>query len=381
MLWSLVMAGMVAAMAVVALLWWKAEPARSVTMVPQGFTDTLIAQVNKPTALTIAPVGRLFVAQKANNNVGKLRVIKNSKLLSKPSLKVDTNTSYFRGLLGVTLDPSFATNHYVYIFYTATSPNVHNRVSRFTANGDVAVSGSEKVILNLPPLSNDSGHYGGALRFGADGKLYVGVGDDTTPAKAQSLSSLNGKILRINSDGTVPSDNPFYGGATSADDAIWALGVRQPYSLDVLSGTSPKVFVNDVGEDSWEEIDQAMSGANYGWPTYEGFVASPDPAIQNYQNPVFSYAHGATADTGCSITGGAFYDPATVRFPAQYQGDYFYADFCGGWIRSLDLDTRTSSAFASGIVKPVDLEVGDNGSLYYLTWGSSSAPSSVHEVK
>jgi glucose/arabinose dehydrogenase len=123
------------------------------------------------------------------------------------------------------------------------------------------------------------------------------------------------------------------------------------------------------------------SGANYGWPTHEGFVASPDHALHNYRNPLFSYAHNTTADTGCSITGGAFYDPATVRFPAQYQGDYFYADYCGGWIRSLDLATGASSAFASGIVKPVDLELGDNGSLYYLTWGSSSAPSSVHEVK
>jgi glucose/arabinose dehydrogenase len=141
------------------------------------------------------------------------------------------------------------------------------------------------------------------------------------------------------------------------------------------------MYINDVGEDSWEEIDQAVSAANYGWPKYEGFVASPDPALQNYQNPVYTYTHGTTADTGCSITGGAFYDPATVRFPAQYQGDYFYADYCGGWIRSFDLATGASSAFASGIAKPVDLEVGDNGSVYYLSYGSSTAPASVHEIR
>ena len=367
-------------MAVVVLLAWKAEPARSATTVPQGFTDTLITQVNKPTSMTIAPDGRLFVAQKANNNIGKLRVIKNGQLLRKSFLKVTTDTSYVRGLLGVTLDPNFSQNHYVYIFYTATSPTVHNRVSRFTANGDVAVAGSEKVLLELPPLSGASGHYGGSLRFAADGKLYVGVGDDTTPANAQSLNSLDGKLLRINSDGTIPSNNPFFDQFSGDGRAIWALGLRQPYSLDVRSGTS-RMFVNDVGEDNWEEIDKAVSGANYGWPTHEGFVASPDPALQNYKNPVFSYAHGTTGDTGCSITGGAFYDPATVRFPAQYQGDYFYADYCGGWIRRFDPATGESSAFASGIVKPVDLEVGDNGSLYYLTWGSTSEPSSVHEIK
>jgi glucose/arabinose dehydrogenase len=140
------------------------------------------------------------------------------------------------------------------------------------------------------------------------------------------------------------------------------------------------MFVNDVGEDTWEEIDEVASRANYGWPTHEGPAGSPDPT-SDYRDPLFYYGHGNTAETGCSITGGAFYDPATTRFPAQYQDDYFYADFCGGWIRSLDLTTGTSSAFASGIVKPVDLELGADGSLYYLTWGSSSAPSSVHEIK
>src|SRR5829696_5448395 len=391
-LWLLVIAGMVAAMAVVALLWLKAEPARSATAVPKGFTDTLIAQVNKPTAMAVAPDGRLFVAQKANNNIGKLRVIKNNQLLDKPFLKVTTDTSYFQALLGVTLDPNFSQNRYVYVFYTATSPTVHNRVSRFTANGDVAVPGSEKVILDLPPLSaaSEHNHYGGALRFGPDGKLYVGVGDDTTPANAQLLSSLNGKILRIDSDGTIPSDNPFDDPNNLGQKLpIWALGLRQPYSLDVLSGTSPRMFLNDVGEDSWEEIDEVaqdpIQGAiNYGWPDYEGFAPSP-PSLQNYQDPLLAYPHPGispdpTVATGCAITGGAFYDPATARLPSQYQGKYFYADLCDGWIRSFDPATGTSSAFASGLVKPVDLEVGDNGSLYYLSYGSKSAPASVHEI-
>jgi glucose/arabinose dehydrogenase len=286
--WVLVMTVIVAAMAAVALLWWKADTVQSDTTVPQGFTDTLIAQVNKPTAMAVAPDGRLFVAQKANNNIGKLRVIKNGQLLDKPFLRVTTDTSYFQGLLGVTLDPNFSQNRYVYVFYTATSPTVHNRVSRLTANGDVAVAGSEKVIFDLPSLSAafEHNHYGGALRFGPDGKLYVGVGDDTTPDNAQLLSSLNGKVLRINSDGTIPSDNPFYGGATPADDAIWALGLRQPYSLDVLSGTSPRMFVNDVGEDTWEEIDEVASRANYGWPTHEGPATSPDPN-PDYRDPLF----------------------------------------------------------------------------------------------
>jgi glucose/arabinose dehydrogenase len=217
-----------------ALLWWNTEPARSAPTVPQGFTDSLVAQVPDPTAMAIAPDGRLFVTQKGNNNsIARVRVIKQGQLLSKPFLNVTTDTSDFRGLLGVTLDPNFSTNHYVYIFYTATSPTVHNRVSRFTAKGDVAVAGSQKVILDLPALGNTGGHYGGSLRFGSDGKLYVGVGDDTTPADAQSLNTVNGKILRINRDGTIPADNPFFNSTSGDRRAIWALGLRQPYSLDV----------------------------------------------------------------------------------------------------------------------------------------------------
>jgi glucose/arabinose dehydrogenase len=130
----------------VALLWGQAEAAHSTTTVPTGFTDKLVAQINNPTSMAIAPDGRVFVAQKG----GKIRVIKNGQLLSKPFLTLTTDTSFFRGLLGITFDPNFSTNHYVYVFYTATSPTLHNRVNRFTANGDVAVAGSEKVLLDLP---------------------------------------------------------------------------------------------------------------------------------------------------------------------------------------------------------------------------------------
>jgi len=354
-----------------ALMWWNTEPARSASTVPQGFTDSLVAEVPNPTAMAIAPDGRLFVTQKGNNNgIGRVRVIKKGHLLSKPFLYVTTDTSDFRGLLGVTLDSNFSTNHYVYIFYTATSPTVHNRVSRYTANGDVAVASSQKVILDLPALSNTGGHYGGSLRFGSDGKLYVGVGDDTTPADAQSLDTVNGKILRINRNGTIPADNPFFNSTSGARRAIWALGLRQPYSLDLLSGTS-KMYVNDVGEDTWEEIDKVTRGANYGWPIHEGATSSPHPSLQNYRNPLLTYGHGTSAETGCSITGGAF-----------YQNAYFYADYCGDWIRSFDPARGTSAPFASGIVKPVDLEVGNNGgSLYYVARGSRSAPAAVHEIK
>jgi len=258
------------------------------------------------------------------------------------------------------------------------------------------VAGSEKVLLDLPaiPDPNQGGHYGGSLRFGAEGKLYVGVGDGANDGSnplslnSQSIDDLNGKILRINSDGTIPTDNPFYG-PTSGDDRIWALGLRQPISLDVQSGTG-RMFVNEVGEDSWEEIDEVaqdptQGAKNYGWPDYEGFAPSP-PSLQNYKDPLLAYPHpgidSSAPATGCSITGGAFYDPTTATNSfASYQGKYFYTDFCSGWIRVFDPSSGTDSAFASGIVNPVDLEVGDNGSLYYLYRGSSSVPGAVRQIR
>jgi glucose/arabinose dehydrogenase len=370
--WAVAVAAMVVALACLGV-----GPARGATSLPTGLTDSLVAKVSKPTSMAVAPGGRrLFVTQKATNNVGKVRVIKNGRLLTKPFLTLTTDTSYARGLLGITLDPNFSTNHYVYVFHTATRPTVHNRVSRFTANGDVAAVGSQKVLLDLPTLGASGGHYGGALRFGADGKLYVGTGDDANPREAQSLGSLNGKVLRINRDGTIPSGNPFFDRASGNRRAIWALGLRQAYSLDVLSGTSPKMYINDVGDHSWEEINLGAAGANYGWPRYEGPESNP-----RYRGPVFAYRPGNTKSTGCAITGGAFYDPATARLPTQYRRKYFYADYCNGWIRTLNPSTGTSGPFASGLVSPVDLEVGSNGVLYYLSYGSSTVPASVHKIR
>ncbi len=128
--------------------------------------------------MAFAPDGRLFVCQQG----GQLRVIENGVLLSTPFVTVTVNASGERGLLGVAFDPNFATNHFVYVYYTATTPAIHNRVSRFTANGNVAVAGSETVILDLDNLSSATNHNGGAIHFGPDGKLYIAVGENANGA-------------------------------------------------------------------------------------------------------------------------------------------------------------------------------------------------------
>src|SRR5262249_40471258 len=162
-------------------------------MLPTGFTETpLTTALTVPTAMTFAPDGRLFVAEQG----GTLRVIKNGMLLTQPFVTVQTvpTAGTERGLLGVAFDPAFATNNFVYVYYTAASPTIHNRVSRFVASGDVAVAGSEQQILNLPDLG-PTNHNGGAIHFGPDGKLYVAVGDNANGANSQSLATPLGKIL------------------------------------------------------------------------------------------------------------------------------------------------------------------------------------------
>lgn len=338
---------------------------------PTGFSETQIASgLVNPTAFDIAPDGRIFVCEQG----GALRVIENGVLLSTPFVTVTVNSVGERGLLGVAFDPNFATNQWVYVYYTATSPAVHNRISRFTASGNVAVPGSEVVILDLNNLSGATNHNGGAIHFGPDGKLYAAVGDNANGSNSQSMSNLLGKMLRLNSDGTVPTDNPFFNTATGNNRMIWALGLRNPFTFSFQNGTG-LMYINDVGQNTWEEIDQGAAGANYGWPSSEGPTTTP-----GHTGPVFWYGHGSTSTTGCAITGGAFYNPDTVQFPAEYVGLYFFADYCTGWIRKYNPGNGQATDFASDIAAPVDLKVSSEGSLYYLARGVSSNQGHLRKI-
>ncbi|HEX5749168.1 MAG TPA: PQQ-dependent sugar dehydrogenase [Archangium sp.] len=324
--------------------------------VPTRFTDTLVTDgLDAATSMAIAPDGRLFVCEQE----GRLRLIQDGRLLSAPFLTVDTDDSGERGLLGVALDPDFPRQPYVYVYYTALTPQVHNRVSRFTANGNQAVPGSEAILFELPPLGANN-HNGGALHFGPGGKLYVAVGDNTRSEQAPRLDSLLGKVLRLEKDGTLPTDNPFYSRTPGSFRAIWALGLRNPYSLAVQPGTG-RIFINDVGATRWEELNEGIAGANYGWPDTEGPTTDA-----RYRAPLFAYPHGSGTGAGCAITAGVFYNPAQRQFPPEYTGRYFFSDYCNGWIRTYDPGSGAVAVFATGLSAPVDLDVGPDGSLYYL---------------
>jgi glucose/arabinose dehydrogenase len=327
--------------------------------VPGGFTETVVTGgLSNPTAMAFAPDGRLFICQQG----GQLRVVKNGTLLGTPFLTVTTDATGERGLLGVAFDPAFGSNGFVYVYYTVPGSPPHNRLSRFTASGDVALSGSQTNLLELDNLSATN-HNGGAIHFGPDGKLYIAVGENAVASNAQTLSNLLGKILRLNQDGTIPTDNPFYTTATGVNRSIWALGLRNPFTFDFDPG-SGRMFINDVGQNTTEEINEGIAGSNYGWPTCEGACSNP-----GFRNPIHQYSHSV----GCAITGGVFYNPDTPQFPDEYLGVYFFADYCGGFVRKLDpFSGNAVTGFATGLSSPVDLKVGPDGALYTLERGRSS---------
>jgi glucose/arabinose dehydrogenase len=332
---------------------------------PDGFAQQLIADgITGATGMAIAPDGRIFVCEQT----GALRVVKDDKLLPDPFLRLDDlDTTWERGLIGVTLDPGFTRNGFVYVCSVHARPYPHHVISRFTADParpDRALAGSEFVLLEGDDQSKlggsiPAGHQGGALRFGADGKLYAAIGEQTAGEPSQRLDTLQGKLLRLNPDGSIPPDNPFLKSATGKYRAIWAYGLRNPFTLAVQPRTG-RIFVNDVGASRWEEIDEGAAGANYGWPLGEGPTDDP-----RFRGPVHAYAESAQQ----SIAGGTFYDPppSAWQFPDRYVGKYFFADFIQNWVRVIDpRSAKVAELFAANLAGPVALEVGPDGCLYVL---------------
>ncbi|MBC8111963.1 MAG: PQQ-dependent sugar dehydrogenase [Verrucomicrobia bacterium] len=337
------------------------------SVLPNGFSETKIAGNLDPTDMVIAPDGRIFITEKN----GKILVVKNNQLLATPFVDISANVDNFneRGLGHLVLDPGFSTNGFIYVYYTVKGQS-RNRVSRFKASGDVA-TGGEVIVMDISPVPNTTIHNGGAMNFGLDGKLYVAVGDGAIPSFAQDMNTQLGKVLRINSDGTIPTDNPFYNSATGNNRAIYALGLRNPFSGDIQPGTG-KFFVNDVGQSNWEEINEIQAGRNYGWGIIDGPLNGQTPPT-NYKDPTFYYPHN---NGYCSIIGATFYNPTQNQFPAQYQGRYFFGDYCAGTIRMLDPVTNTlTGVFATNIARPLAIRVAVDGTMYYLERGNAGTGS------
>lgn len=332
--------------------------AHAQTLPPNFQRVTVTSLLNLPTAFAFLPDGRILVCEKG----GRLRVIKNDSLLGPPAISLPVNARGERGLVGVAVDPHFTINQFIYLYYTdSTGP--HNRVSRFTMNGDLA--GSELALLDMP-VSNATIHNGGGLAFGWDGKLYIGVGENAMATSSQNLDSYLGKLLRINPDGTVPAGNPFTGGAERS--RIWAYGLRNPFSIapDLVH---KRMFVDDVGDSTYEEInDASVGGRNFGYPYAEGNCTSNCSGLTN---PVYFYGYNgdrpAPDGLGCAITGGTFFNGAISNYPGTYNGRYFFIDFCGDWINYINPRHPVRNSFGTNLGSYMtQIKQGKDGNLYYM---------------
>jgi glucose/arabinose dehydrogenase len=384
------------------------------TGAPQGFALQSVASgFDTPVAAQFSPDGRILVAQKN----GEVKIVKNGQVLPQPFYTVANVNNYGdRGLLGLALDPNFATNHYVYLLFTYdNNPAVPDapktgRLLRVTASGDVAQAGSEQVLLGSVagtpsqsscqdyPVNTDCipadglSHAPGTVTFGPDGKLYLTIGDaasydevDPLALRAQNLDSLAGKILRLNPNGTAPADNPFYTG--NPDDVrskVYASGMRNSFRMSVRPSDG-LVVAGEVGWTNWEEVNAVPSGANLGWPCYEG-NEQQNGAIgisgkykdlpfcqQMYQNPpanlkfpTYTFPH----PPGGASVGGVFYSGS--NYPAHYQNRYFYGDYGQNQIYTLALDGSnnmvpgSNQVFASNAAGPVGFFTGPEGDIYYV---------------
>lgn len=357
---------------------------------PDGFSETVVStDIDLPTALAAIPSGPLAGDIYVTAKDGTLFLVPGSgggSAMTALDLSPITCSQGERGLLGVALDPAFARNSRVYVYVTEKRGDACvNRVSRFAANDDGTLDpGSRKRLLSTAPLG-PTNHNGGDIQFGADGFLYVAIGENAKPNLAQARNTLFGKIVRITTDGAAPSSNPFAGRGTSARCAgkgrttakrrcaeIYALGLRNPFRLAFEDDTN-RFFINDVGQNAWEEIDRGARGANYGWPEREGpcpqGTFGPACAATNrFADPVFAYKHA----TGCrTITGGAFV-PGDAGW-GNLAGAYLYADFICGKLFVLSNPFAAqppSSAFATGLGEVVALQFdpANAGELLYTTF-------------
>ena len=308
-----------------------AETTTTTTLPPlQGVQfDEVAGGFGDPLFVTTAPGSPLYVVEQG----GTIRIIRDGQTLDQPFLDVRSMVTHGgneQGLLGLAFHPNYPDDPRVFIDYTNTSGNT--TVASYQVVDGIADPSSAEVLLTVKqPASN---HNGGQVTFGPDGYLYVGLGDGGASGdrygNGQNTDTPLAAILRIDVSGstgyTIPSDNPFTGGAPE----IWDYGLRNPWRFSFDSGL---LYIGDVGQDHYEEVDVApadQGGLNFGWPTTEGlhcYKPSQGCDTTGIAMPVNEYSH----TEGCSITGGYVYRGSAIP---ELDGMYFYADYCSGWIRS-----------------------------------------------
>lgn len=336
---------------------------------PPGFTQTKLAGgLAKPIVLAFAANGDLYIGLQA----GKVVVYRNGAVEPIPVLSLPVFQQGETGLLGMALDPDFATNGYLYVSYTAAlttgvGPNQpYARLSRFTVVNGVASPTTEKVLYtgNQVQLEDGTGgnydHAGNDLKVGPDGKLWWSVGDNVPAiSNGGNLANVYGKILRFNLDGSVPADNPFVNVA-GAVPYIYAYGLRNPWRFTFLP--DGQAMTEDTGSNYWEDLDTIQAGGNYGWPFKEG-----DCGSCGYLNPAYAYGHVPTDGATSAIT--AY---SGTSFPSAYNHVVFFGDYVRDDIEAVTFDPTYRTEVADKVFDLnagtiADLVEGPDGSLYFTS--------------
>jgi glucose/arabinose dehydrogenase len=349
--------------------------------------DQLATGLDRPVYLTHAGdgSGRLFIVEKP----GRILIYQNGQVLATPFLDIRTRVEdggNEQGLLSVAFHPDFATNRRFFVYYTSDDDGGSVKIAEYhasAANPNLADT-SEREILHIqhPSFQN---HNGGLLKFGPDGYLYAGIGDGggagdpgPPPGNGQNTNVLLGKILRIDVDSSsaedygIPPGNPFASGAGGRPE-IYAFGFRNPwrYSFDRETGD---LWVGDVGQNTFEEVDVVTVGGNYGWNRMEGFHCfSPSTGCQtpDLLLPIFEYSHNGSNGVSsgvCSITGGYVYRGSQIP---SLVGTYLFADYCGGTgtLYGIHNGDTTATSFPTGVSGEPVTSFGEDqsGELYVVT--------------
>ncbi len=391
--------------------------AEAQAILPTGFSDQLIASgLNYPTSMTFLNDGRLLLTEKVD---ARVRLVVNDALVTAPVGTVDSvRQSSEAGLLGIAADPGFPARPYVYVYYDYLgAPAI--RISRYTLTGDLAFAADGAMTMDpasrydvMADIPDETPlHNAGMLRFGPDGMLYATVGDDQYSCDAVDVNALRGKLLRLDVSGLpagpggppdktliTPADNPFVSSPDPRARLVWAYGLRNPYSFHIDAPTGD-VFLADVGASLYEEIDWATApGLNFGWPIWEGpersFRACTGDTV-NLTFPIHAYDRTGFLFGSAVLSGGRYRRPASggSRFPASYDGDYFFSDVGEGFLRRLKFDGSTwaiappvagqpaDSDWAHNMAGVTDYLMSADGALWYCKYAQCCFGPNTGEIR
>jgi glucose/arabinose dehydrogenase len=310
-------------------------------LVAQSLVEPVATELAFPTNMAFAPDGRIFFTEKETGNV---RIIRDGRVLPQTFVHVSVEGSAERGLLGIALDPNFERQPWVYLYYSEAG-GASNRIIRVRAEGDSAGE-IDPLITLLPAVAGY--HNGGDMAFGPDDKLYAVTGEAHEPERAQDPDDLGGKVLRLDPDGSVPTDNPL-----GPENSVYALGIRNSFGLcfDPVTGN---LWETENGPATDDEVNRIVAGANYGWPDHLGAGGEP-----GFVDPVLVFPE-EIVPTGCAVSA----DGRRLYF-GSYRGGLYEAD----------LSSEATSADPPGRILGIDDSVidvarGPDGSIYLATTDS-----------